>query len=108
MSVLKLELPLQTPLLDSFLELDQAILDALPIGVCACGVDGEILRVNRRAVELWGCPPGLLDPAQRFFGSFRLESLDGEFIPPDETPTARAMLVGESVNGVEAVVQNPD
>ena len=31
MSVLKLEIPIQTALLDSLLELDQAILDALPI-----------------------------------------------------------------------------
>ena len=108
MSLLKFDAPLQTALLKSFLELDQAILDALPIGVYACDVDGQILRVNRRAIELWGRAPKLLDPAQRFCGSFRLESLDGEFIPPNETPMARAVLAGESFQGVEAVVQNPD
>src|SRR6202034_1560126 len=50
----------------------------------------------------------LLDPAQRFCGSFRVESLEGDFIPPGETPMARAVLAGESFEGVEAVVQNPD
>jgi len=61
-SVLKLELSVQTPLLESFLELDQGILDALPIGVYACDIDGHILRVNRRAIELWGRTPRLRDP----------------------------------------------
>ena len=109
MSLLKLDIPVRTPaLLESFLELDQAILDALPIGVYACDADGQILRVNRRAIELWGRAPKLLDPVQRFCGSFRVESLEGEFIPPGETPMARAVLAGESFEGVEAVVQNPD
>jgi two-component sensor histidine kinase/PAS domain-containing protein len=109
MSLLKLDLPVQTPaLLESFLELDQAILDALPIGVYACDIDGRILRVNRRAIELWGRAPKLLDPAQRFCGSFRVESLEGDFIPPGETPMARAVLAGETFEGAEAIVQNPD
>jgi PAS domain S-box-containing protein len=108
MALLKFDAPIPTALLESFLELDQAILDALPIGICACDVDGQILRVNRRATELWGRAPRLLDPAQRFCGSFRVESLDGEIIPPHETPMARAVLAGESFQGIEAVVQNPD
>jgi two-component sensor histidine kinase/PAS domain-containing protein len=109
MSVLKLDLPVQTPaLLESFLDLDQAILDALPIGVYACDIDGRILRVNRRAIELWGRAPKLLDPAQRFCGAFRVESLEGDFIPPGETPMARAVLGGETFEGIEAIVQNPD
>ena len=108
MSVLKLELPVATPLLESFLDLDQTILDAMPIGIYACDSDGCILRVNRRAVDLWERSPRLLDPAHRFCGSFRVESLEGEFIPPDQTPMARAVLTGESFEGAEAIVQNPD
>jgi two-component sensor histidine kinase/PAS domain-containing protein len=110
MSLLKLDIPvpLQTPILESFLYLDQAILDALPVGVYACDADGLILRVNRRAVELWGKAPKLLDSAQRFCGSFRVESLDGDFIPPAETPMGRAVMAGESFQGVEAMVQNAD
>lgn len=108
MSLLKLDIPVQAPLLESFLELDQAILDSLPMGVYACDADGQILRVNRRAVELWGPAPRLLDPAQRFGGFFRLETLEGRVIPPEATPMARAALAGESFDAVEAVVQNPD
>jgi two-component sensor histidine kinase/PAS domain-containing protein len=94
--------------LSPFLELDQTILDALPIGVYTCDADGQILRVDRRAIELWGRAPRLLDSTQRFCGSFRVESLEGDLIPPDQTPMARAILTGESFDGVEAVVQNPD
>lgn len=108
MSLLKLDLPVETSLLESLLDLDQAILDALPIGLYACDVDGQIVRVNRRAIELWGRAPKLFDPAQTFCGSFRVETLTGEFIPPGETPMARAVRSGESFEGVEAVVQNPD
>jgi two-component sensor histidine kinase len=96
------------PLLESLLDLEQSVLDALPIGVYACDTDGLILRANRKAVELWGQAPRLLDPAQRFCGSFRVESLEGQFIPPTQTPMARAVLHGEAFDGVEAVVQNPD
>ncbi len=108
MSLLKLDIPVPAPFLDAFLDLDQAILDALPAGIYACDAEGRILRVNRRAIELWGRSPRQLDPSQRFCGAFRIESLDGHFIPPAETPMARAILTGESLEGVEALVQNPD
>ncbi|HXR95964.1 MAG TPA: HWE histidine kinase domain-containing protein [Rhizomicrobium sp.] len=88
--------------------LEQTLLDALPIGVCACDAQGLILRVNRKATELWGRAPRLLDSAQLFCGSFRLESLDGYFIPPDRTPMARTVLHGEATKGAEAIVINPD
>jgi PAS domain S-box-containing protein len=90
------------------LEVEQAVLDALPIGIYACDGDGQIVRANRKAVDLWGQAPRLLDPGQRFCGAFRLEGLDGEFIPPHETPMARAILHGETFEGAEAVVLNPD
>jgi PAS domain S-box-containing protein len=108
-SLLSLETPVRTPpFIQNVLELDQVILDALPIGMYACDADGQIIRVNRRAIELWGCAPRLRDRAQRFCGSFRVESLDGDFIPPDQTPMARAVLAGESFENIEAVVCNPD
>jgi PAS domain S-box-containing protein len=108
LSILDVKFPFQSPLLKSFLELDQAVLDALPVGVYACDIDGHIVRVNQRASELWGRAPQLRDPAQRFCGSFQVETLEGQFIPPDQTPMARAVRRGERFEGAEAVVQNPD
>ena len=106
--ILDLEPRGQISILESLLELEQAVLDALPIGICVCDAEGRILRINRKAVELWGRAPRLFDPSQRFCGSFRVESLEGRFIAPDQTPMARAVLHGESAEGAEAVVQNPD
>ena len=99
---------LDAPILGWLLDVEQSVLDALPIGIYACDSDGRILRVNRKAILLWGRAPRLLDSAQRFCGSFRLESLEGRFIPPDQTPMARALRDGEGIEGAEAVVQNPD
>lgn len=108
MAVVDFPLPVRRPVLESFLELDQAVLDALPIGIYTCDVQGRILRANLRAVELWGRSPRIQDWAQRFCGCFRVETLDGDFIAPDRTPMAQAILTGESFEGAEAVVENPD
>jgi two-component sensor histidine kinase/PAS domain-containing protein len=96
------------PTMDAWLKVDQAILDALPIGFYCCDSLGQIVRANRRAVALWGQPVRLLDLTQRFCGSFRIESLDGKFISPEESPMARAVLHGETFEGTEAIVTNPD
>jgi two-component sensor histidine kinase len=108
MALLNLDVPDQAPLLESFLDLDQAILDALPMGICACDTDGYLLRVNRQALRLWGRPLRSLDPAQRFFASFRIENLQGEPLQPEQTPMAQAVLSGEIFEGTEAIIQNAD
>lgn len=96
----------EAPILEALLDVGQTVLDALPLGILACDAQGRILRVNRKAIELWG--PRLLDPAQQFCGTFRFESLDGHPIPPNQSALARALNDGESIEGAEAVVRNPD
>ena len=56
------------------------------------------------------CKTGAFLIAGRFrqHSEERIESLDGQFIPLDQTPMARAVRNGESVEGAEAIVQNPD
>jgi PAS domain S-box-containing protein len=93
---------------DSLVELDQSLLDALPIGVYVCDADGLIVRVNRKAAELWGRTPRLNDRAERFCGSFRVEDMDGRYIPPEARPMAIAVQQGRRFDGVEAWVENPD
>lgn len=89
-------------------QLDQAVLDAFPIGVYVCDSDGRIVRVNRRAEELWGRKAGSLEEAQRFSGCFRVETLTGVHIPPEATPMAEAIRDGATFRGIEARVENPD
>jgi two-component sensor histidine kinase len=92
----------------ALVQLDQTVLDALPIGVYVCDSEGSIARVNRKAVELWGRKPALFDQAQRFCGCFRVENLSGVFMPPEATPMAHAVRHGASFRNVEARVVNPD
>ncbi len=94
--------------LDQLAELDQAVLDAIPIGIYVCDAAGRILRVNAKAEDLWGRKAAHLDQAQRFCGCFRVETLAGDFIPPDQTPMAQAALHGASFDAVQARVENPD
>jgi len=96
------------PVLESLLEIDQAVLDVMPIGIYACDAEGQMLRVNRRAIELWGEAPRLLEPPQRFRGGFRVETLAGQLVPADSTPINRAVFHGESCRGAEVRIQNPD
>jgi two-component sensor histidine kinase len=92
--------------LQSLLDLDQVVLDALPMGVYACDAIGRIIRVNRRATELWGQEPRLSDPAYKFCGSFRMDTLEGAQVPRDQSPMARAVREGVGCEAFEAVVQN--
>jgi two-component sensor histidine kinase len=94
--------------LDQLVQLDQVVLDALPIGLYVCDAEGRIVRANRRAEELWGRRAASLDSAQRFCGCFRVETLTGVFIPPNATPMAQAIRHGATFKNVEARVENPD
>lgn len=89
-------------------DLNQAVLDAIPIGIYVCDLDGRIVRVNAKAEELWGRKVATLDHAQRFCGCFRVETLTGVFIPPDATPMAQSVRHGATFKNVEARVENPD
>src|SRR5689334_22724094 len=93
--------------LDRLLQLDQTVVDALPIGLYICDADGRIARANRRAEELWGRTAASLDDTQRFTGSNRIETLTGVFIPPDATPMAQAIRHGATFKNVEARMENP-
>jgi PAS domain S-box-containing protein len=94
--------------MQSLLDLDQAVLDALPMGVYACDAAGRIVRSNHRAVELWGQEAGLNDSFFRFCGSFVVETPEGDPLAADQTPMARALLEGKGCQGVEATVLNAD
>jgi len=85
-----------------------ALIDVLPAGVYACDASGRLRWYNRRAAELWGRRPQIGDDAERFCGSYRLYSLNGQVIRRDETPMAQALRTGVPVDGGEAVVERPD
>src|SRR3954464_5800192 len=63
--------------LGTLVQLDQAALPLLPVGVVFCDAEGRILRANRKAEELWGRKVSALEPIQRFSPSLRIETLAG-------------------------------
>jgi two-component system, LuxR family, sensor kinase FixL len=84
------------------------LLDLLPVGVYVCDADGRILQYNRRACELWGREPRLLDPDETFCGSLKLLTPDGEVLPHGEAPMARAVRTQQPQHDQEVVIERPD
>lgn len=50
----------------------RALFDLGPVAVYSCDASGVIQQFNRRAVELWGREPAVMDTDERFCGSFKL------------------------------------
>src|SRR5688572_21489499 len=57
------------------------LLEALPAAAYTCDPDGFITFFNRRAAKLWGREPKLLDPLDRYCGSYKLYDVDGTPMP---------------------------
>jgi PAS domain S-box-containing protein len=85
----------------------QRLLDNLPAGAYTCDNDGLITYFNEHAVRIWGRAPTLNDPIDRFCGSFKLFTADGEAMRHDECWMALALREGAGFNGQEIVVEQP-
>ena len=94
--------------LDTFSDLDQGALDAIPTGFCVCRADSSLVRYTRRAAELWGRKPPLGDAREQFSPAFRRYSAAGEPLRFDATPVATALRTGQTVIGAEVVIERPD
>ena len=88
--------------------LPEVLWDLVPAAVYVCDVDGTIVRFNRRAAQLWGREPKLLDPHERYCGAHKLYRLDGNLLPHPECPMADVLLTGEIVRDQEVVIERPD
>ncbi len=84
------------------------LLDNLPAAAYTCDTEGLITYYNQPALALWGRAPKLLDPVDRFCGSFRLHSFDGELITHDKCWMALALQTDREYTGCEIVVERPD
>src|SRR5437868_1991503 len=84
-----------------------SLLENLPVGAYACDAQGLITYFNKYAVQIWGREPKLNDPIDRFCGSFKLYSPDGEPTPHDKCFTALALKSAKPYVG-EMVIERPD
>lgn len=85
----------------------QRLLDNLPAGAYTCDTDGHITYFNEHAVRIWGRAPKLNDAIDRFCGSFKLFTADGEAMRHDECWMALALREGAGFNGQEIIVEQP-
>jgi PAS domain S-box-containing protein len=84
------------------------LLEKLPAGAYTCDPDGLITYFNQNAVQLWGRAPKLIDPVDRFCGSFKLFWPDGSPIAHDQCWMALTLKMDKGYNGHEIVIERPD
>jgi PAS domain S-box-containing protein len=84
------------------------VLERLPVAAYTCDADGLITFYNRFAADLWGREPRLNDPADRFCGSSRLFSADGNPLAFEQAWTARAIRDDREYRGEEILVERAD
>jgi signal transduction histidine kinase len=84
------------------------LLDKLPAAAYTCDVQGLITYYNQQALDLWGRAPKLRDPVDRFCGSFRLHSVNGELITHDKCWMALALHTDREYVGCEIIVERPN
>src|SRR3979490_2421212 len=77
------------------------LVELMPVAVYVCDAAGKIQIYNKRAVELWGREPESGDTAQRFCGSLRLYSPDGEFVPHQDSKMAEVLRTGIEARDIE-------
>lgn len=80
-------------------------MEGLPIAAYTTDAEGRIETFNQAAVKLWGQTP---EVGQRWCGSHRLFSAEGEPIAHHECPTARTLKENKSYHGCEAMGGRPD
>jgi PAS domain S-box-containing protein len=85
-----------------------ALIEFLPVAVCACDASGRLCWANSRAADLWGRSPAAGEKVERLCGSPRIYGIDGDLMAEGEAPIAFALRTGETVEGRTIVVERPD
>ncbi|GGD69997.1 PAS domain-containing sensor histidine kinase [Caballeronia grimmiae] len=88
--------------------LDEDLIEALPVAVYVCNLDGLIVRYNRMAAELWGRSLGPADANMLYCGAYRLHLPDGMPLPQDRAPMVEALRSGKSFRNLEFQIEQPN
>lgn len=85
----------------------QAVIESLVDGVVIIDADGQFTKMNPAALALYGLPPGTCMSFREFVDLFEVTKPNGEIIPPDMYPAARA-LHGETFRNLELRIRRKD
>ena len=80
-------------------------LDALPAAVYVTDADGRVTHYNRACLGFAGRTP---QPGDQWCVTWKLFTLDGDFLPHDACPMAVAIKERRAVRDVEAFAERPD
>ncbi|MEX8520317.1 MAG: ATP-binding protein [Leptothrix sp. (in: b-proteobacteria)] len=85
----------------------QAIFDILPVGLSVLDRQGRIIDCNPAIETLLGVTKAQYLARDTHSSHWSVERPDGQILPPDEYPSARAMREGVAVRAVEVKITIP-
>ena len=97
--------PVASLALERFVRSPSALIETLPIGICSCDLDGNIVQFNRRAVEFWGRTP---EPGTKFNGAYRAYAPDGTELAFEKGAMAEVLRTGKAVSDREVIIEKPN
>ncbi|WP_440766927.1 PAS domain S-box protein [Natronorubrum sp. DTA7] len=87
-------------------DLIEQILETVPVSICVLSADGEFVRANRRMLDRLGIEESALSSYD--VDSWAVYDAEGEPVPVDERPWARALATGDPVYDYRCQIDLPD
>lgn len=81
------------------------LIEIMPVAIYTVDENGLVNLYNKAASDLWGLQPEIGKSA--WCGSYEMYSLDGEFLPKEESPMAEALREKREITE-EVFVKRPD
>jgi PAS domain-containing protein len=82
------------------------VLDLLPVAIYVTDADGFLSYFNPACIEFAGRRPAV--GRDRWCVSWKLYTNEGQFLPHDQCPMARAIQTRQIVRGVTAIAERPN
>jgi PAS domain S-box-containing protein len=83
-----------------------AVLDQLPVPIYTTDAQGQVSYWNRACIDFAGREPEL--GKDRWCVTWRLYTMEGEFLPHDECPMAAAIKTKQPIRQKVAIAMRPD
>ncbi|MCG2617110.1 PAS domain S-box protein [Terrimonas sp. NA20] len=82
------------------------LIENSPVAMYACNKDGYITQFNKAAAQLFGRE--FRTGVDRWTAAWKMTGENGQYIPPEDSPMARALRTGKIPDEREIMLQNAD